>query len=177
MKVSSFWYIIQWSPMKVNRCFWGIYHIHLQGWGVSQAWSHPKSEPAGFMLFCCSIYDLLRSGFLASLHFGPEDGGDMFLQNVGWLSADYMVQYRRSFKPRSGHVGFVEDKVALGQVSSEYFGFPWQFSFHRLLQTHHLSIGAVTKGQLVADVANELSLTPPQETKKKKLYPTIQKSS
>jgi hypothetical protein len=59
------------------------------------------------------------------------------------------------------------DKVALGQVSSEYFGFPCQFSFHRLLHIHHhLSSGAVTIGQLVADVPSGLSLTPPQETKK-----------
>jgi hypothetical protein len=28
------------------------------------------------------------------------------------------------FDPRSGHVGFVADKVALGQVFSEYFGLP-----------------------------------------------------
>jgi hypothetical protein len=34
------------------------------------------------------------------------------------------------FDPRSDHVGFVVDKVALRQVSSEYFGFPCQFSFH-----------------------------------------------
>jgi hypothetical protein len=27
-------------------------------------------------------------------------------------------------------VGFVVDKVALGQGFSEYFGFPCQFSFH-----------------------------------------------
>jgi hypothetical protein len=50
------------------------------------------------------------------------------------------------FEPRSGHVGFVVDKVALGQVFSEYFGFPCQFSFHRLLHTHHLSSGAGTIG-------------------------------
>jgi hypothetical protein len=36
---------------------------------------------------------------------------------------------------------FVMDKAALGQVSSEYFGFPCQ-SFHRLLHTyrHHLGL-------------------------------------
>jgi hypothetical protein len=34
------------------------------------------------------------------------------------------------FNLRSGHVGFVVDKVALEQASSEYFGFPCQFSFH-----------------------------------------------
>jgi hypothetical protein len=45
-------------------------------------------------------------------------------------------------------VGFVVDKVALGQVFSEYFGFPCQFSFHQLLHNHpHLSSGVCTIGQ------------------------------
>jgi hypothetical protein len=46
------------------------------------------------------------------------------------------------------------DKVALGQVFFNYFGFPCQFSFHRLLNIHyhhhhhhHLSSGAGTIGQ------------------------------
>jgi hypothetical protein len=33
-------------------------------------------------------------------------------------------------------VGFVVDKVALGQVFSEYFGFPCQ-AFRRLFHAHH----------------------------------------
>jgi hypothetical protein len=70
------------------------------------------------------------------------------------------------FEPRSGHVGFVVDKVALRQIFSEYFGFPCQFSVHRLLHTHHhLSSGAVKTGQIVADVPNGLSLTPPHPKK------------
>jgi hypothetical protein len=56
--------------------------------------------------------------------------------------------------------------AALGQVFAEYFGFPCQFSLHQLLHTH-LSSGAGTIGQLVADVPNGLSLTPPHEIKKK----------
>jgi hypothetical protein len=52
------------------------------------------------------------------------------------------------FDPRSGHVGFVVDNVALGQVFSEYFGFPCQSSFHQLLHNHHhRSSGAGTIGQ------------------------------
>jgi hypothetical protein len=66
-------------------------------------------------------------------------------------------------------MGFVVDKVALGQVFSEYFGFPCQFSFHRLLHIHHLSFGAGTIGEIEADVPSGLSLTPPQETKKRAL--------
>jgi hypothetical protein len=64
-------------------------------------------------------------------------------------------------------VKFVVDKVALGQVFSEYFDFPCQFSFPRLLNIHHLSPGAGTMGQLVADEPTGLTLTPLQKTKKK----------
>jgi hypothetical protein len=65
---------------------------------------------------------------------------------------------------------FVVDKVTLGQVFFfEYFSFPCQFSFHRLLHTH-LSSGAGTRGQLVADVPSGLSLTPSQETKSINIY-------
>jgi hypothetical protein len=62
------------------------------------------------------------------------------------------------FELSSGHVGFVVDEVAQGQVFSEYFGFPCQFSFHRLLHTHHLSSTAGTISQLVAEVPSGLSL-------------------
>jgi hypothetical protein len=37
----------------------------------------------------------LHAGILLSLFFNPEDGGDMFLQIVGWLSRDYMALYHR----------------------------------------------------------------------------------
>jgi hypothetical protein len=73
---------------------------------------------------------------------------------------------RPGFEPRSGHVGFVVDKVELAYVYSEYSAFPYQFSFHQLLYTHHLSPGADTIGQIVADILNGLSLTPPDEKKK-----------
>jgi hypothetical protein len=75
---------------------------------------------------------------------------------------------RLGFKPRSGHKGFVVDKAALGQVSSEYFGFPCH-SFQRLLHTHYhqLSSGDGTIGQIVAKVPSGLSLTPTQENKKR----------
>jgi hypothetical protein len=43
-------------------------------------------------------------------------------------------------------VGFVVEKVALGQVFSEYFGFPCQFSFHRLLHIHHHSSPIIRGG-------------------------------
>jgi hypothetical protein len=74
---------------------------------------------------------------------------------------------RPGFEPKSGHVVLVVEKV-VGQVFSEYFGFPCQFWFHQLLHTHYLLFGAGTIGQLVADVPSGLSLTQPQETTKKR---------
>jgi hypothetical protein len=56
-------------------------------------------------------------------------------------------------------VGFVVEKVALGQVFSEYFGFYSKFSSHRLLHTHVI----IYHPGLVAEVPNGLSLTPPEE--------------
>jgi hypothetical protein len=38
---------------------------------------------------CC----LLHAGFLLGLFFDPEDGGNMFFQNVGRLSPDYTALY------------------------------------------------------------------------------------
>jgi hypothetical protein len=49
------------------------------------------------------------------------------------------------------------DRVTLGQVFSQYFDFPCQFSFHSLPQTHHLSSVAGTIGQTVATVPSGLS--------------------
>jgi hypothetical protein len=67
-------------------------------------------------------------------------------------------------------VGFVVDKVALGQVFSEYFGFPCQSSFHQLLHNHpHLSfyhLGLYNRPE-VAAVPGDVSPTP---LKKKKRY-------
>jgi hypothetical protein len=54
----------------------------------------------------------------------------------------------RGFEPSSGHMGFVVDKAAPGQVFSEYFGFSCQ-AFYLFLHTHHhpSSSGAGTIGQ------------------------------
>jgi hypothetical protein len=40
-------------------------------------------------------------------------------------------------RARAWQVGFVVDKVAIGQVFHEYFGFPCQFSFHQILYHHN----------------------------------------
>jgi hypothetical protein len=70
----------------------------------------------------------------------------LYLSN---FSGVYIKEPRRpGFDPGSGQVGFVVDKVALGQVFSEYLGCPCQSSFHQLLHNHpHLSSGAGTIGQ------------------------------
>jgi hypothetical protein len=64
-------------------------------------------------------------------------------------------------------MGFAVDKVALGQIFSENFGFSCQFSFHQLLHNHHhLSFGAGAIGELVADIPSGL-ITPPKKKLRK----------
>jgi hypothetical protein len=50
------------------------------------------------------------------------------------------------FNPRLDHVGSMLDKVTLGQVFSNCFGFPCQFSFHEMLHAV-VSSGAATADQ------------------------------
>jgi hypothetical protein len=57
----------------------------------------------------------------------------------------------------SGQVGFVVDKVALGQVSSEYFDFPCESSFHQVLHPNNHP-GQVLE---VADVPSQFGFHPP----------------
>jgi hypothetical protein len=49
--------------------------------------------------FYVSIYVcyLINVGFYLGSFFDPEDGGEMFLQNAGLLSTDYMALYTRRY--------------------------------------------------------------------------------
>jgi hypothetical protein len=60
---------------------------------------------------------------------------DAYLHYLRWLVTGFPMQHPGS-DPKSGHVGYVVDKVALGQVFSEYLDFPCQFLFHRILSIH-----------------------------------------
>jgi hypothetical protein len=80
----------------------------------------------------------------------------------GCAIAQAISHRRPGIEPRSNRMRFVVDKVALGQVFSEYFSFPCKFSFHRLLHTYNPLSVAGTIGQLVADVPSGFSLTPPK---------------
>jgi hypothetical protein len=74
MKSTIFWDITPCNPLKVNRRFGGTYCLHLQGRKISRARNQLESR---LVTYC-------DAGFLLSLHiFDPEDGGDMFLRNVG----------------------------------------------------------------------------------------------
>jgi hypothetical protein len=43
------------------------------------------------MLFVASACHLLHNGYLHGLLFDPENGRDIFLRNIGWLSTDYAL--------------------------------------------------------------------------------------
>jgi hypothetical protein len=65
IKSSIFWGITPCSALKVNRRLGGTCHLHLRGRRIRSASYR------------------LHAGFFLGLLFDPEDGGDMFLRNVG----------------------------------------------------------------------------------------------
>jgi hypothetical protein len=48
-------------------------------------WDIMSSRPLALLDPCFHI------GFLLGLFFDSEDGGSMFLRNVGWISTDHMA--------------------------------------------------------------------------------------
>jgi hypothetical protein len=102
------WRVVCWdippcSPFTVNRSFGGGYRLHFQ---------------------CQSqLATCFHAGFLLSLLFEPEDHGDMFLRNVGWLSAEYTAlcsrrQSSSAFSTPSSERG--GDRKSMETTFSEY---------------------------------------------------------
>jgi hypothetical protein len=83
MKRSVFWDITPRSPLYVNRCFGGTCRLHLQGQRISQP--RHQREVCYLLLLC----------YILCLFSDPEDGGDMFLRNVGLHSTDQTALYTR----------------------------------------------------------------------------------
>jgi hypothetical protein len=109
-----------------------------------------RRKPALAPLLSITKSHMPRSGF------EPRTAAVGSRRRTAWAMARPMLKWlvvgfpprRPGFEPGSGHVGFVVDKVALEQVSSEYFRFPRQSSFNQFLHNHHhLSSGAGTIGQ------------------------------
>jgi hypothetical protein len=79
-KNSVLWDIMQCYPLNVKRCFERTYRLHPQGRRISQKQERRESRAMHATCFHVGLFGLF---------FDPEYGGDMYLQNVGRLSADY----------------------------------------------------------------------------------------
>jgi hypothetical protein len=64
------------------------------------------------------------------------------MNSCGVSGAKNTAYYLMEFDIR-WQVGFVVDNVALGQVFSEYFGFPCQSLFHQILHHHNHQVGTI----------------------------------
>jgi hypothetical protein len=69
------------SRVRVPRCY--ICYLRFE----------IPSNLEGQVPLCMLLATCFHPGFFLSLFFDPEDGGDIFLQSVDWLSADYTALY------------------------------------------------------------------------------------
>jgi hypothetical protein len=79
-----------------------------------------------------------------------------YMYRIGRAIAEAVSRWLPTATARVGdrvwQVGFVVDKVASGQVFSEYCGFPYQNrSFHQLLHHHHNHPGQLAEALRRAD--------------------------
>jgi hypothetical protein len=93
-------------------------------------------------------------------HSGQSDLTFNFGRAIAQTVSRWLPTVAARVRVRTEHVGFVVDKVALGQVFSEYFSFPCQSSFHQFLH-HHNHPGVGTIGLLVAAAPSGPSWTLP----------------
>jgi hypothetical protein len=101
MKSIICWDMTPCSPLSFNRRFGRTGRLHLRGrrnkFGKNQQASRWQAEwYTGFTaggLFCLPPACLLV--FCWIYFFDREDGGDMFLRNLGWNSTDYKASYPR----------------------------------------------------------------------------------
>jgi hypothetical protein len=75
-----FWNVVPCSPVEIDRRFGGTYCLHLKDQRVSQTRS--KHQVGRYSTL---LYVILSACFFRGLLYSPEDGGSMFLQNVGEL--------------------------------------------------------------------------------------------
>jgi hypothetical protein len=112
-------------------------------WADSELW---KNKKEGHTCLSRRITDFKRWWFVRELKSGrfTELLDCAIAQAVSRCLPTAAARVRALVR---SHVGFVVDKLALGDVFSEYFGFLCQNLFHQLLHNHHhLSSGAGTVG-------------------------------
>jgi hypothetical protein len=84
-KSSIFWDTMPCSPLQVNGRFGGTCSLHFQGRRTNQV----RNQAVSFLFY---------AGLLIGLFFDPQNGGDRFLRNFGWLLMEYTALYPRKME-------------------------------------------------------------------------------
>jgi hypothetical protein len=103
--------------------------------------SRSKNKPS-------SASYLLHASFLLGLLFDLQDGADMFLQNTGWLSVNYMALYPRKQNSSKGTQPVksrTSIKKSLMKINICLSVFIWMYSSAFLLQIQEIPCASFRK--------------------------------
>jgi hypothetical protein len=115
MKSTIFWDIRPCTPLKVNGPFGGKHCLHLQGRRTTQARNQRENRWQAESAFIFrrktsppssrSDKPSKKTPQKVAGRLYPEDGSNVFLRNVGWLSTDYTALYsRRHYSSTSSNI-------------------------------------------------------------------------
>jgi hypothetical protein len=142
MNITVFWDVTPCSPLSVNRRFGGTYRLHLQDR------KNKLSKHSAFKLVSCWTY-----------FFDPEDGGDIFLRNIGWHWTDYTASYPRRWYSSDF---YLFSSIFPGKCRDSAWIKPRPLP-SKSLQIQHSSVILPLDASLATDPAKELKLLIGQE--------------
>jgi hypothetical protein len=99
-----------------------------------------------------TIEDLLEASFpIRSLSHKGRVYGSVFSIFLSFFSCDFLEKSKLlRFRASVGSCGFCGQQSGTGEIFSEYFCFPCQYAFHRLLHNHHHTWSDNKVGELIA---------------------------
>jgi hypothetical protein len=105
------WNLVSYSRVGLSSWFCAVcdsFVPNMFSFSLDKAENLVEKAPPACSLVCWTYF------------FDPEDGGDKFLQNVGWNSTDYTASYPRRWYSSTQYMPFSQSEKLLSTITYKY---------------------------------------------------------